>query len=103
MRNIEVRYGVTDLRGEPEPACDGIRKGIASDGCGIVVHRFAVSVRTPELEVVARPFLDIHLKRLVGGAGPIRHEPDSPKVRVGPQIESVAVHIERVRRPEVPP
>ena len=55
MRNIEVRRGVTDRWGEPEPAGDGIRKGIAGDGCRIVVHGFAPSVRTSELEPMAHP------------------------------------------------
>src|SRR6516225_7711707 len=48
MSDVEIRYSTADLWREPEPACDRIREGIARDGCGTVVHRFAVGVRTSE-------------------------------------------------------
>src|SRR5438132_3300966 len=101
MPDVEVRRGVTDVRGEPEPACDGIRKSITGDGRGTVVHRFAVGVRTSELEAVTHPLLDIKLKGLVGGAGPKRHEPDTAEVRVDPQILRLSGRIGRVVRPQV--
>src|SRR4029077_8476439 len=62
VSNVEVRDGATDLGGEPEPTGDGIGKGIASDGRGIVIHRLAVSVGPSELEAVGHPLLDVHLK-----------------------------------------
>src|ERR1700676_1009039 len=86
LGNIEIRGGVTDLRGEPEPACDGIREGVARDGRGTVVHGFAVRVRTSDLEAVAHPLLDTHRKGFVGGVGPESQEPDTPEVRVGLHI-----------------
>src|ERR1700730_6436351 len=95
MSNVEVRDGATDLGGEPEPTGDGIGKGIARDGRGIVVHRLAVSVGTAELEAVAHPLLDIHLKALIGGVGSKGQEADRPEVRVDPQILA-----SRVIRPE---
>src|SRR5712691_8260414 len=69
MGEDEIRDGAADLRREPEPGGDGIRKGIAQDGRGVVVHGFGVGVRTSDLEAVAHPLLDIKLNRLTSGAG----------------------------------
>src|SRR6266581_3935795 len=53
---------------------------------GVVVPRFAVRVRTSELEAAAHPLLDIQLKRIIRGAGSPTEPPDSPEVRVDPHI-----------------
>src|SRR5712691_3725284 len=98
MGNVEFRNGAADLRGEPEPGRDGIRKGIAQNGRGVVVHRFAVGVNTSELEAVAQPLLDVELKRLISRAGIPLYPPDKPEVRVDPHICAGGVV-----RPEVSP
>src|SRR5579864_6902524 len=84
VSEVIVRNGAADLRREPEPCCDGIRKGVAQGGCGVAVHRFAVSVRTSDLEAVAHRLLDTELKRLISGVGIPIYPPDKPEVRVDP-------------------
>src|ERR1700737_2007919 len=95
--NVVVRGRFTNLRGEPEPTRDGIRKGIARDGRGTAVHRFTVSVSGSELEAVAHPLLDVYRKSLVGRIGPVSHKPDAPEVRIDSQI-----FLGGVIRPEAP-
>ena len=69
MRNIEVRRGVTDRWGEPEPAGDGIRKGVSRNGSRRVIGRLAPGVRTSELDAVAEPRLHIDQQaRILGTA-----------------------------------
>src|SRR5262245_21985421 len=63
--DIEICWSVADVGGEPEPARDRVRKCIAGDGRGTVIHGFAVRVRTSELEAAAHPLLDIELKTFV--------------------------------------
>src|SRR5437588_5809060 len=97
--DVEFRRGMTDVRSEPEPVRGGIRKRIARDGRGTVIHRFAIGVRTPELDAVAQPLLDIQLKGLVGGAGSPRHESDTTEVRIDPQIPGLSSRVGRIVRP----
>src|SRR6266478_3537228 len=84
MRDVVIRDGAANFRGEPEPGRNGIRKSITQDGRGIVVLGRAVSVRTSELKAVAHPLLDVYLKGFVGGVGSKRHAPDKSEVRVDP-------------------
>ena len=96
MPDIEIRWSVTDVGCEPEPACDGIGKRVAGDGRGTVIHGFAIGVGTSELEAVAHPFLDIRLKTFVRGAASEGQVPDTPEVRINPQISA-----RRIKRPEI--
>ena len=82
--NVEVRNSVSDLRGEPERAREGIRKRVARDGRRIVVLGLAISVGASELEAVAHPLLNIQLKGIIGGASSPKDVPDTPEVRVDP-------------------
>src|SRR5262245_6509229 len=86
MPDVEVRRRVTDVGSEPEPARHGIRKCIARDGRGTVVHGFAVSIRTSKLEAAAQPLLHIKLKALVRGATTEGQESDTAEIRVDPHI-----------------
>src|SRR5713101_159133 len=86
MGEAVVRNGAADGRREPEPRRDGIRKGIAQEGRGIVVHGFAVSVSTSELEAVAQSLLDIKLDGLISGVGIPLDPPDKSVVFVDPQV-----------------
>ena len=95
MGNVEIRWGVTDRWSEPEPTGDGIRKGIAGDGCRIVVHGFAPSVRTSELEPMAHPLLDTNHQAVIGAAAIEVHEPDTAKRSIDSQILTGGV-----KRPE---
>jgi len=84
MGNVEVRRGVTDRWGEPEPAGDGIRKGVARNGSRGIIGRLAPGVRTSELEAVPKPLLYADQKARILGTGVIKYFPDTPEVRVDP-------------------
>src|SRR5258708_10821518 len=83
---VVVRNGAADVRGVPKQRGDGIRKGIAQQGSGIVVHGLAVSVIASKLEAVAQSLLDTKLSRLISGVGVPLDPPDQAKVLVWPQI-----------------
>src|SRR5258708_32290078 len=86
MGEVVVRNGAADVRGVPKQRGDGIRKGIAQQGSGIVVHGLAVSVIASKLEAVAQSLLDTKLSRLISGVGVPLDPPDQAEVLVGPQI-----------------
>ena len=96
MSNVEVRWGVTDRGGKPEPTGDGIRKSVPGNGSRRVVGCLAPGVRTPELDAVAEPLLHVDQKARILGAGSISYFPDTPEVPVHPQIRAG-----RIRWPQV--
>ena len=98
MGNVEVRRGVTDRWGEPEPAGDGIRKSVAGNGSRRVIGRLAPGVRTSELDAVAEPLLHIDQKARILGAGAISYFPDTPEISVDPQIRAGWIRWPQVTR-----